>query len=97
MPGLGLPLLAPPPLLTGRSIPVRGERRGEERSCNREVAGEELSPAWGPTPPLPPTSPSSRRRPREREREAALTWEREGMIQLLIFGPMGELYFKALD
>jgi len=33
----------------------------------------------------------------EREREAALTWEREGMIQLLIFGPMGELYFKALD
>jgi len=23
--------------------------------------------------------------------------EREGMIQLLIFGPMGELYFKALD
>ena len=39
------PLLALPPLLTGRSIPVRGERRGEERSSEREVAGEELSPA----------------------------------------------------
>ena len=44
MPGLGRwrcwpwpPLLALPPLLTGQSISVRGERRGEERSCNREV------------------------------------------------------------
>jgi len=39
------PLLALPLLLTGRSIPARGERRGEERSSEREVAGEELSPA----------------------------------------------------
>jgi len=40
MPRSGLPLLAPPPLLTGRSIPVRGKRRGEERSREREVEGE---------------------------------------------------------
>jgi len=33
------PLLAPPPLLAGQSILVRGERRGEE-SREREVEGD---------------------------------------------------------
>jgi len=40
------PLLALPPLLTGRSIPMRGERRGEERTCNREVEGEGRGGRW---------------------------------------------------
>jgi len=41
----------------------RGAARG--RGPGREVVGEELSPAWGATPPVP--SPSSR----EREEEEA--------------------------
>ena len=98
------PLLALPPLLTGRSIPVRGERRGEERSCNKEVEGEGRGGRWlgrSSHPPGPDAAAAAHiaiiEEEAEREREAALTWEREGMIQLLIFGPMGELYFKALD
>ena len=44
------------------------QQGGGGRGSGREVAGEELSPTWGLTPPLPPTSPSSRRRLREKER-----------------------------
>ena len=52
------------------------QQGGGGRGSGREVAGEELSPTWGLTPPLPPTSPSSRRRPRERERQLWLGRER---------------------
>jgi len=94
----------------GGEVPREGDGgRGPER----KVIGEELSPTWAPISPPPPTSSSSSRRwpsqqtTREREREMREREEEEadgfdfggerGTIRLMMFGPMGELNFKASD